>query len=234
MNDFSILIPIYNSSVHIESSVTVLIDFFQKKSAVFKIFLCDDASTDQSWGVLETVAQRYPQVRLMRNDQNQGLGTTLRRLISAADTEDVVYCDIDLPFGVEGVGRALDTLADADIAVASRYCGSANTVAWPRRWMSRGYYFLCRLLFDMTVADIGSGTVAFKKPKVETLGLASNRFAIHAELYARAARQRLRIKEFGFPSMQRPGSFSMLKHGPQVFWDTYLLWRSIKNSRRLD
>ncbi|HSV43845.1 MAG TPA: glycosyltransferase family 2 protein [Candidatus Bathyarchaeia archaeon] len=227
MNDFSILIPIYNSSVHIESSVTVLIDFFQKKSAVFKIFLCDDASADQSWAVLQTIAQRYPQVRLMRNDQNQGLGATLRRLISAADTEDVVYCDIDLPFGVEGVARALGTLADADIAVASRYRGCGNTVAWPRRWMSRGYYFLCRLLFNVTVCDIGSGTVSFKKSKVEALDLRSKRFSIHAELYARAVRHRLRMKEFGFPSVQRPGSFSMLKHGPQVFWDTCRLWRQL-------
>ena len=66
----------------------------------FKIILCDDGSTDNTYEVARHYADSHDNIVLVRNERNMGLNYTLNHCLRYADTE---YCarmdgdDISLP-----------------------------------------------------------------------------------------------------------------------------------------
>lgn len=222
----SIVVPIYNAASVLEDSVEKLTRALRSYAAEYEILLRDDGSRDGSGGLLEEISRRYENVRCSSNGSNKGLGFTLRALFQEARGDVVIYCDIDLPFGEGIISRLSDEIKGYDIAVASRYTGGHNRIPFSRRMASRIYYALCRMLFSITVVDIGSGSVALTRRAVTALDLKSNGFAVHAEMYVQASRQGLCIKEFPAASNSVGlSSFSIARHGVGVIRETmWLLW----------
>lgn len=61
----------------------------------FELILCDDASTDGTWALLEQYAHRDKRVRLLRNERNLGLGATLNRCLKEARGDFIARMDDD-------------------------------------------------------------------------------------------------------------------------------------------
>lgn len=78
----------------------------------FKIILCDDGSTDDTYSVAKSYADTHDNIILVRNEVNKGLNYTLNRCLEYADTE---YCarmdgdDISLPTRFEKEIQFLDS-----------------------------------------------------------------------------------------------------------------------------
>ncbi|OGW96696.1 MAG: hypothetical protein A2Z81_01715 [Omnitrophica WOR_2 bacterium GWA2_45_18] len=229
----SLVIPVYNAEKIIISSVRSLIETLAPLSLPYEILLRDDKSTDGSVEVLKSLPGMDPRVRCFFNPANQGLGATLRELFRDARGEIVIYCDVDLPFGAKIIPGLLAEVTSSDIVTASRYRGEKNRVTWSRKAASRLYYGFCKFLWDIRVVDIGSGTVAIQKRALDQLSLRAKGFDIHAELYVKAAREGLTIKEIAAVSTDEgKGSFRVLKHGPRVAFETIRLWFAMRRDKR--
>lgn len=231
--DLSIVVPVYNAEGMIGDSVARIVRAMAPVGLNYEILLRDDGSADRSREVLEQTAFEYSQVKCYYNPSNAGLGATLRKLFKDAQGGKIVYCDCDLPFGAGAIPVLLRGLEFSDIVVASRYRGALNKVPFARKVASRLYYCLCRLLFRVPVADIGSGSVAIRRDVLERLDLTSRGFDIHAEFYIKASRQGYRIDEISMAAQAATqGSFRIWRHGPRVMFDTIRLYGQFMNVRQ--
>lgn len=220
----SVIIPIYNTGDIIENNVRALVGALDQSRIKYEILVHNDGSADDSGEKIKRLAQLYKQLRFTCSPTNQGLGVSLQTLLRQARGKGIVYCDCDLPFGAQAVPVLYGQLAEHDIAVASRYGRVRNRVHWLRNICSRIYYYMCRLLFNFPVADIGSGTVAMKRDVLEKISLKCKGFGVHAELYWKAARKGLSIAEIPFSYINgEQRSFSVWKHGWGVFTETIRL-----------
>lgn len=61
----------------------------------FKIILCEDGSTDNTYEVAQQYAGKHDNIILLRNERNMGLNYTLNRCLEQADTEYVARMDGD-------------------------------------------------------------------------------------------------------------------------------------------
>lgn len=93
----SVLMGIYNcASTLAEALDSLYAQTFQD----FKIILCDDGSTDNTYEVAKHYADQHDNIILIKNERNMGLNYTLNHCLEYADTE---YCarmdgdDISLP-----------------------------------------------------------------------------------------------------------------------------------------
>ncbi len=224
----SILIPLYNAQHLIDDTVRKLGDFLAAQDVDHEILFLDDGSSDGTKELLSQRTANDPRIRCFYGEINRGLGASLRKLSQEARGDVLIYCDADLLFGVGVISVLLRAMRDCDCAVASRYVGTQSH-AKSLRWLtSRMYYFLCWVLFAIPVADIGSGMVAIKKKALAKLDLKSDGFGIHAELYVKAARQGLLIKEIpGVAVEGRSGSFRITRHAIPVLRETFRLWRDL-------
>ena len=104
----SVLIGIYNCAPTLAEALDSL---YAQTFQDFKIILCDDGSTDDTYSVAKSYADKHDNVVLIRNEKNMGLNFTLNHCLEYADTE---YCarmdgdDISLPTRFEEEVRFLD------------------------------------------------------------------------------------------------------------------------------
>lgn len=82
----SVLMGIYNCGATLDEALQSLYDQTFKD---FKIILCDDGSSDNTYEVAKAHADAHYNVVLIKNDRNRGLNYTLNHCLEYADTE---YC----------------------------------------------------------------------------------------------------------------------------------------------
>lgn len=81
----------------------------------FKIILCDDASTDNTYQIASEYAKKKNNIILLRNEKNLKLAATLNRCLEYADTEYVARMDgddISLPTRLEEEISFLDKYSE--------------------------------------------------------------------------------------------------------------------------
>ena len=109
MARISVLMGIYNCA---ETLVEALDSLYAQTYQDFKIILCEDGSSDDTYAVAEKYAKSHDNIILLRNERNMGLNYTLNRCLEQADTEYVARMDgddISLPERFEKEINFLDT-----------------------------------------------------------------------------------------------------------------------------
>lgn len=88
----SVLMGIYNCA---STLVEALDSLYAQTYQGFKVILCDDGSTDNTYQVAADYALRHDNIILIRNERNMGLNYTLNHCLKYADTEFVARMDGD-------------------------------------------------------------------------------------------------------------------------------------------
>ena len=105
----SVIMGIYNCA---STLVEALDSLYAQTYLDFKIILCDDGSTDDTYQVAVDYAAKHDNIVLIKNERNMGLNFTLNHCLKYADTEYVARMDgddISLPERFEKEITFLDT-----------------------------------------------------------------------------------------------------------------------------
>lgn len=105
----SVIMGIYNCA---STLVEALDSLYAQTYRDFKIILCEDGSSDNTYQVAKDYASLHNNIILIKNDKNMGLNYTLNRCLEYADTEYVARMDgddISLPERLEKEISFLDT-----------------------------------------------------------------------------------------------------------------------------
>ncbi len=104
----SVLMGIYNCAPYLSDALdSLLVQTYQD----FKIILCEDGSTDDTYQVAKAYADSCDKIVLIQNDKNRGLNYSLNRCLELANSE---FCarmdgdDISLPTRFEKEVTFLD------------------------------------------------------------------------------------------------------------------------------
>lgn len=106
----SVLVPVYNLGRFIEPCLLSLLE--QQTNFDFEVIAIDDGSSDDSWAIMQRLAQQWPQLKALQNSQNMGLAKTQKRLLREASGEYIAYVDGDdlaLPGKLQSQADYLDT-----------------------------------------------------------------------------------------------------------------------------
>ena len=89
---FSILIPVYNVERYLEQCLKSVIN---QTFDDFEVIIVDDGSTDNSSGICDSFAEKYPEKISVIHKKNQGLISARRIAIDKAQGEFCVFVDSD-------------------------------------------------------------------------------------------------------------------------------------------
>jgi dolichol-phosphate mannosyltransferase len=142
----SLVIPTYNESKNVGELIARLTQLLDAQlGSAYELIVVDDDSRDRTWEVALELAQRYPQVRVLRRVGERGLSTAVVRGWQVARGEILAVIDADLQHPPEVVGRLYQEIRrGADLAVASRNAEGGGVSNWSlfRRALSRGAQLL--------------------------------------------------------------------------------------------
>lgn len=155
---FSLIIPTYNESRNLEAliqQVSYLLD--QVLPNDYELIVVDDDSPDRTWELAQELQPRYPQLRVMRRQTEQGLSTAVIRGWQVAQGQVLGVIDGDLQHPPEALLHLLTAIRQgADLAVASRHVEGGGVSNWGlmRRFLSRGAQLLGLLILPNVVGRV--------------------------------------------------------------------------------
>lgn len=203
-NVLSIIIPAYNEATFIGQilqrvvAVRLLADY--KK----EILVVDDASTDATAVMVEKFMADNPDsnIKLIRQNPNQGKGAAIHRGISEASGEFIIIQDADLEYDPREYNLLLQPAIEgmADVVYGSRFVGHQ-----PHRilffWHSIGnkmLTFTSNMFTNLNLTDMETCYKLFRAEIIKKLHLKEKRFGFEPEVTAKIGRvPGIRIYEVG-------------------------------------
>ena len=114
----SVLMSVYNGAPTLEkAAASVLAQTYRD----LELILCDDASTDDTWRIMQRIAAQDARVTIFQNKTNRGLGASLNECLSRAGGEYIARQDADDVSDPDRIERTTDFLLSSGAPYAA--CG---------------------------------------------------------------------------------------------------------------
>jgi dolichol-phosphate mannosyltransferase len=198
------------------------------------VLVVDDNSPDGTAIRVRSHPQHGHRVHLLVRPGKAGLGAAYRAGFAwalEAGYDAVVQMDADLSHPPERLPALLDALADADVAIGSRYVrgGAVRDWPWSRRLISWAGNVYVRLVLGLPVHDATAGYKAFRREamdRIRVLDSVSNGYCFQIENTWRACRAGLRVTEVPITFSDRGlGESKMSKDIVREALQRVLVWR---------
>lgn len=206
----SLFFPAWNEEDYVERAVSRAQQVLSRLTDDYEIIIVNDASTDRTQEIAEGLAAQHPQVRVITHPVNLKLGGAMRTGFASSTKDVVVYSDIDLPFDLNELERALHLMEylEADMICAFRFDRTSEGAK--RILYSFVYNLLIRSLFDVHVKDVNFSFKMVHRRVLESLELKSQGSFIDAELVVKAIRRGFRVFQMGVDYFPRTRGISTL------------------------
>ncbi len=116
----SVIMPCYNVSDTIERAVRSIA--MQRVNFAYEIIAIDDASTDQTYAVLQRLSRQVPALRILQNETNQGNAVSFYRGLSEAQGDYFCVLDGDDYYTLPDKFQKQVDFLDADVRQAYVGC----------------------------------------------------------------------------------------------------------------
>jgi dolichol-phosphate mannosyltransferase len=138
----SLVIPTYKERNNIENIVNILSRLLDETiPGNYELIIVDDDSPDLTWELAQSLLPDYPQLRVMRRQEEWGLSSAVIRGWQVATGRILGVIDGDLQHPPEVLIQLLQKIGEgADLALASRHVDGGGVSSWSiiRRFLSRG------------------------------------------------------------------------------------------------
>ncbi|MEH2398581.1 glycosyltransferase [Nostoc sp.] len=217
----SLVIPTYKERDNIKNVVSILSQLLDESiPGKYELIVVDDDSPDRTWEVAESLTKEYPQLRVMRRQQERGLSSAVIRGWQAATGSVLGVIDGDLQHPPEVLMQLLRSIEQgADIAVASRHVEGGGVSSWSvvRRFLSRGAQLLGLVILPGVlgrVSDPMSGYFMVRRSAIANATLNPVGYKILLEVIGRGKVDQ--VAEVGYVFCERKEGES------KVTWKQYI------------
>jgi glycosyltransferase involved in cell wall biosynthesis len=160
----TVIFPAYNEEANIRRAMEQAMQAMSSRFNTFELLIIDDGSRDNTGSIAEELAETYPEITVLHNERNMGLGETLYRGFQCAKGELIIQNAMDYPLDLRDLDTLLPVLDEVDIVVAVRKAYAGYTPY--RRLTSKVNRALLRLLFEPRLRDYNY-TQLYKKEVLE-------------------------------------------------------------------
>ena len=218
---FSLIIPSYNEGDNIQEIVRILSGLLDSEiPGEYELIVVDDNSPDGTWKLAQELTSQYPQLRVMRRQQEKGLSTAVIRGWQVARGEVLGVIDADLQHPPEVLLQLWQEMEKgADLAVGSRHVEGGGVSEWSviRRFLSRGAQMLGLIILPEVIgrlSDPMSGYFMVRRNAIVGKSLSPVGYKILIEVTGRG---KIRwIGEVGYVFRERQAGES------KVTWKQYI------------
>ncbi len=217
----SLVIPAYNEETRI-SDVLISYEAFLKIYSDYEIIIVADGS-DRTGSIVGEFSKRNGKIRLLEFKTRQGKGGALVKGFERAQGEIIGFVDSDLAVKPEDYRKLIESIDDADCAIASRRASGSHIQVrqpWTRRLFSKSFNYLVRSMFFLEISDTQCGAKVFRKEALKKIlpQLRSTGFEFDVELLWKLQKDGYKIREIPIAWSHHGGSNFRLKFIPIMFW----------------
>jgi glycosyltransferase involved in cell wall biosynthesis len=196
----SLTLPCYNEELNLERVVDNVFSVLDDLPLIIEVIVVDDGSSDGTGPLADRLAEARSELRVIHHSENRGYGAALRSGLLSARTDIVGYLDGDGQFDAGEIHKLLPHITDYDIVSGLR---TTRRDPFGRRLISRMWAWLMRRMLGISVRDINSGFKLYRRRVFEGVELLSDGAFIDAEIFARAEKRGMSVKEVEIDHLPR-------------------------------
>ena len=186
----SIVIPARNEEGALPSTLQHLHIELSLRKIAHEILVVDDGSTDNTWSVLQEIAQQIPEVRPVRNTGLNGFGRAIQCGLTAMLGDAVVIMMADESDDCRDVVRYWDTLNEGyDCVFGSRFMRGGGVIDYPwiKLFLNRCFNLFIRILFRIKLNDTTNAFKAYRRSVISGVApILSQHFNLTVEIPLKA------------------------------------------------
>lgn len=191
--DISVTFPCYDEEANVARMIEGSLEVLARIAGRYEVIVSNDGSKDRTREIAESYSARHPDVvRVLNEHPNKGYGHALKKGLEAGRYEWVFFTDGDCQFDLAEMEKLVPFLHDHDIVTGYR---EARRDPLHRKINSTGWNLLGRLLLGIRVRDVNCAFRFYRKSFLDAITIESDSAMINQEVYAKAQRMKLRIKE---------------------------------------
>ncbi len=168
MNDISIVIPLFNEEESLPELTSWISKVMAEHSFSYEILFIDDGSSDTSWQVVETLQEKYTEVKAIRFRRNYGKSAALNEGFKYAQGSVVITMDADLQDSPEEIPELYRMITEDGFDIVSgwkkkRYDPISKTIP------TKLYNFVTSKMSGVQLNDMNCGLKAYKVDVVKNI-----------------------------------------------------------------
>lgn len=217
--EVSVILPTYNEKDNIGPLIQ---EIFSNTAKDTEVIVIDDDSPDETWRVVEELAENQDNIHLFRRIGKRGLVSALVDGIDISKGDIIVWMDCDFSMPPQNIKELLNAIDKGyDVAVGSRFVkgggveiikGSGDTY-WAYL-MSLSLNLFIQKTLGSSFKDYTSGFIAIKKKILEKISLKGDYGEYFIDLIYRAIKMGYKVKEIPYLNKARRSGVSKTGTNP--------------------
>ena len=198
--DLSVIVPAYNEEGIIVRTVEEIKRVLESASIDYEIVVVDDGSEDNTYLVVKKHFSKDQRVKVVRKE-NGGKGSAIRYGFEFTRGKYVAFIDADLEIHPKYLVYFLEFIKNKNFDViigTKRTKGALYKFPAIRRALSRGYWLLVKMLFNLKSSDFLVGIKAFKREVLEDVfpRIMCKQYAFDVELLVNIEKRGYKVGEY--------------------------------------
>lgn len=196
----SLIIPCYNEESTLQTIVEHVLEI-RREDIELELVIVDDCSTDNSYEIASALEKKYPEIKLLRHEVNQGKGAALQTGFLEASGDYIGIQDADMEYDPKDYYTLLEPLlaGEADVVYGSRYLSSSTRqVLYFWHTLVNKILTCCSNMFtNLDITDMETCYKLFRRDVIHKIAprLKEKRFGFEPEVTAYIAEDKCRIYE---------------------------------------
>jgi glycosyltransferase involved in cell wall biosynthesis len=215
----SAFFPAYNDGGTIPSMILTALMTLRQLTDDYEVIVVNDGSADYTADVLEELAARYPELRLIHHQRNRGYGGALRTGFSSATKDLIFYTDGDAQYDPRELARLYEAWGD-EVDFVNGYKISRSDPLH-RIIIGRVYHWTVKLAFGLRVRDVDCDFRLMRRTIFDQVHLRSDSGVICVELVKK-------VQDAGFRIAEVPVHHYHRAYGKSQFFNLGRIWRTGK------
>lgn len=167
--DISIVVPLLNEEESLPELVAWIEQVMDKHQFSHEIILVDDGSTDRSWTVIESLAEKYPAVKGIKFRRNYGKSAALNVGFEAAEGDVVITMDADLQDSPDEIPELYSMIMNEDYDLVSGWKKVRYDSKFAKNIPSKFFNWTTRKMSGIKLHDFNCGLKAYKNDVIKTI-----------------------------------------------------------------
>ena len=212
----SVFFPAYNDGGTIPSMVLTALMTLRELTDDYEVIVVNDGSADYTAAVLEELADRYPELRVIHHEQNRGYGGALRTGFSSATKDLIFYTDGDAQYDPCEMTRLYEVWSD-EVDFVNGYKISRSDPLH-RTIIGRLYHWTVKLAFGLHLRDVDCDFRLMRRAIFDRVHLESSSGVICVEMMKK-------IQDAGFVIAEAPVHHFHRVYGRSQFFNFGRIFR---------
>ena len=168
MRTFSIIIPAYNEEKRIVPVLEEVSSFISDNGLPWDVIIAVDGN-DGTEDIINAYNKKFPFINSKKSSGRSGMGGAIKRGMLASTGEYLILMDGDGSSGLQSIMRGVELLNKYDIVNFNRYSDAENIIPLKRRFASRSFNLILRVVYGIRVSDTQCGYKIMRRAAVMPL-----------------------------------------------------------------